>query len=65
MQQFLDDAEAAAAQEAAQLRPSLIGHAAEPEEIATAALFLASGESAYMTGATLVVDGGLTTWYGM
>lgn len=31
-----------------------------PEEIATAALFLASRECAYLTGADLVVDGGLS-----
>ncbi len=34
--------------------------AGQPEEIAAAALFLASRECAYLTGADLVVDGGLT-----
>jgi len=31
---------------------------AEPEEIAHAALYLASAESRYMTGSTLTIDGG-------
>ena len=31
---------------------------AEPRDIANAALYLASDEARFMTGATLVVDGG-------
>jgi NAD(P)-dependent dehydrogenase (short-subunit alcohol dehydrogenase family) len=33
----------------------------QPEEIAAGALFLASDESSFMTGAELVIDGGYTT----
>lgn len=37
-----------------------IGRLAQPEELASAAFFLASEDSSYMTGTELVIDGGYT-----
>jgi NAD(P)-dependent dehydrogenase (short-subunit alcohol dehydrogenase family) len=37
-----------------------IGRVAEPEEVAGAAAFLASGDASYVTGAAIPVDGGWT-----
>ena len=41
---------------------TLMGRIGWPEEVASVALFLASGESSYVTGIDLVVDGGMKVW---
>jgi NAD(P)-dependent dehydrogenase (short-subunit alcohol dehydrogenase family) len=43
------------------MRATPLGRAATPDDIADVALFLASGESAYITGSVLTVDGGRTS----
>jgi NAD(P)-dependent dehydrogenase (short-subunit alcohol dehydrogenase family) len=40
-----------------------IGRLAKPREVAHGALFLATDESSYVTGATFLVDGGITAAY--
>ena len=41
-----------------------LGRFGQPDEVASAAVFLASHESSYITGQTIFVDGGWTSWAG-
>jgi NAD(P)-dependent dehydrogenase (short-subunit alcohol dehydrogenase family) len=43
-----------------QISRNFLGRVGKPREVAAAALFLASGEASYVTGAVLPVDGGWT-----
>jgi len=56
---FLTDIADAWTEEARTSTPSAIGRPGRPEEIVSAAVFLASPASSFTTGATIRVDGGL------
>jgi 2-keto-3-deoxy-L-fuconate dehydrogenase len=57
---LLDAAEDPVAERAALVARQPMGRLGLPEEIAAAALYLASDDAAFMTGSQLVIDGGLT-----
>lgn len=59
MQRILPGAPAKAAQ-AYLARQAPLGRMGQPEDVARAALYLASDDSAFMTGQALVLDGGIT-----
>ena len=48
-----------------QLRPVPLGRFGRADEIAEAALFLASDASSFLAGSVVVADGGATAWYGL
>lgn len=43
-------------------KSNALGRIGKPEEVANAVLFLASNESSYITGTTILVDGGALTY---
>jgi len=60
VQESIDRAEDAAAAEHAMVAGVALGRIGDPAEVAQVVRFLASSESSYVTGASLLVDGGLT-----
>ena len=46
----------------AMVERTLLGRLGDPEDVANLALFLASSESSYITGADIVIDGGMKVW---
>ena len=57
---LLDQAADATAARAALVARQPMGRLGTPEEVAAAALYLASDDAAFITGTGLVIDGGLT-----
>jgi NAD(P)-dependent dehydrogenase (short-subunit alcohol dehydrogenase family) len=57
---IIRDAPDPAAKEREMARPYPLGRLGRPQDVAAAILFLASDEASWITGASLLVDGGLT-----
>jgi NAD(P)-dependent dehydrogenase (short-subunit alcohol dehydrogenase family) len=60
VQESIDRADDKGAAEAAMVAGVALGRIGAPDEVARAVCFLASDEASYISGTTLVVDGGLT-----
>ena len=60
VQESIDRHEDTAAAEHGMVAGVALGRIAEPEEVAAATCFLVSADASYITGASLLVDGGLT-----
>jgi NAD(P)-dependent dehydrogenase (short-subunit alcohol dehydrogenase family) len=60
VQESIDRSPDRAAAEAGMVRGVALGRIGDPHEIASVVRFLASDEASYVTGASLLVDGGLT-----
>lgn len=65
LRSWLDAADDPVSLERTQLAPIPVGRWGRPDEIARAALFLASDAGSFMVGSVMVADGGATAWYGL
>jgi len=62
---FIEQADDPVAQERGMVSTQLIDRLGKPEEVAKLACFLASDDAAFITGATLTIDGGALAWHGV